>query len=75
MIKQAAVLGLAGALAISSGVAQAAADDKMFSVGGALYWIDVEATNIGEMEFSGGALVGFQRKRCGSGQHLQHQMG
>ena len=58
MIKQAAVLGLAGALAISSGVAQAAADDKMFSVGGALYWIDIEATGIGDLEFSGGALVG-----------------
>src|SRR5690606_19419088 len=58
MIKRAAVLGLTSILAFSSGVVQAAADDKMFSVGGALYWIDIEATGLGEMEFSGGALVG-----------------
>lgn len=58
MGKQAVIIGLAGVMALGGGMVQAAEGDKMFSVGGALYWIDVDATNIGELEFSGGALVG-----------------
>jgi hypothetical protein len=43
---------------LASGLAQGAADERMFSVGGALYWIDVDATNVITMDFSGGAIVG-----------------
>ena len=58
MSKQAAIYGLAGILALGSGLAQAAADDRMFSIGGALYWIDVDATHVGTMDFTGGSITG-----------------
>ncbi|KHL70856.1 hypothetical protein SF06_02660 [Pseudomonas flexibilis] len=58
MGRQVAVLGLAGVIALCSGVAQAAAGDKMFSIGGSLYWIDVDATHVTTMDFTGGSIVG-----------------
>ena len=57
-MRNAAIFGLAGSLMLASGLAQGAADERMFSVGGALYWIDVDATNVITMDFSGGAIVG-----------------
>ncbi|HTO19157.1 MAG TPA: outer membrane beta-barrel protein [Pseudomonas sp.] len=57
-MRNAAIFGLAGSLMLASGLAQGAADERMFSVGGALYWIDVDATNVVTMDFSGGAIVG-----------------
>lgn len=57
-MRNAAIFGLAGSLMLASSLAQGAADERMFSVGGALYWIDVDATNVITMDFSGGAIVG-----------------
>lgn len=57
-MRNAAIIGLAGALAVNGGLAQAAADDRMFSVGGSLYTIDVDATHVGTMDFTGGSIVG-----------------
>jgi hypothetical protein len=57
-MRNAAIIGLAGSLMLASSLAQGAADERMFSVGGALYWIDVDATNVITMDFSGGAIVG-----------------
>lgn len=57
-MRNAAIIGLTGSLLLASGLAQAAADDKMFSIGGSLYWIDVDATNVITMDFTGGAIVG-----------------
>lgn len=57
-MRNAAIIGLAGSLILASGLAQAAADDRMFSVGGSLYWIDVDATHVGTVDFSGGSIVG-----------------
>ena len=56
-MRNAAIIGLTGSLLLASGLAQAAADDKMFAIGGSLYWIDVDATNVITMDFTGGAIV------------------
>lgn len=57
-MRNAAIIGLAGSLVLASGLVQAAADERMFTLGGSLYWIDVDATNVVTMDFSGGAIVG-----------------
>jgi hypothetical protein len=55
MMKKAAALGLVGALALMASVAQAA-EEKNFSVGGSFYWIDVDATNVATLDFTGGSI-------------------
>lgn len=57
-MKNTAVIGLATTLLLGSGMVQAAAYDKIFSIGGSLYWIDVDATNIATLDFTGGSIVG-----------------
>ncbi|WP_443200260.1 outer membrane beta-barrel protein [Pseudomonas sp. B392_1p] len=57
MMKKAAALGLVGALALMTGIAQAA-EEKNFSVGGSFYWIDVDATNVATLDFTGGSIFG-----------------
>lgn len=53
-----AIICLASVLALGGNTAQAAADDRMFSLGGSLYWIDVDATHVGTLDFTGGSLTG-----------------
>ena len=57
-MRKAAIIGLAGSLMLASGLAQAVAGDRMFTLGGSLYWIDVDAKNVGTMDFTGGAFIG-----------------
>ena len=57
-MRNAAIIGLAGSLVLASGLVQAAADERMFTLGGSLYWIDVDAKNVGTMDFTGGAFIG-----------------
>lgn len=57
-MNKAVAIGAAIALTLTSNLAQAAEGDKNFSLGGSLYWIDIDATNLITMDFTGGSLVG-----------------
>ena len=57
-MNKAVAIGAAIALTLTSNLAQAAEGDKNFSLGGSLYWIDIDATNVITMDFTGGSLVG-----------------
>ena len=58
MNKQVAIISLASALALSGGAMQTTAAEKLFSLGGSLYLVDVDARDIATMDFSGGSIVG-----------------